>query len=421
MIINPTILEGTINIPSSKSEAHRAVICASLAKGGVSTITYVTMSKDIIATVNALVSLGADIKVVPSSNDYSTLQIGEMTKLETNVLIDCNESGSTLRFLIPLALSLYNNAAFTGSGRLVDRPLQVYFNMFNEFNIEYSHGDNFLPLNIRGSLKPHNYYLAGDISSQFISGIMLAMGLFDEPSSINITTSLHSKPYIDITQDIMAKFSANTNYNLSENKYTISGGGYKATDFCVMGDWSQVGYFLLAGTRSKIKINGLSKTSKQGDKVILDILNSMGANIYWQGDALVSDKATLKSSTVDVSQCPDLAPVVAAAMAIAKGKSKIIGGQRLRLKESDRIDSIVTTINSLGGNAQALDDGMIIQGVDTLQGAKVLCYNDHRIAMMIGALSVYCKGEINIIGHECVDKSYPNFWQDFINMGGEYE
>ena len=186
-----------------------------------------------------------------------------------------------------------------------------------------------------------------------------------------------------------------------------------------MGDWSHAGFLLLAGTKSKIAIAGLDKESKQGDKAIVDILKSMGANIYWENDILISESAQLSGKKIDVSQCPDLAPVIGAAMAIARGEGQIVGGQRLKIKESDRIQSVVETICRLGGSAKATDDGMIINGMDSLLGGEVSCYNDHRIAMMIGALSVYCTNGVEVDGHKCVAKSYPLFWQDFVSLGGK--
>ncbi|MEX1376650.1 MAG: 3-phosphoshikimate 1-carboxyvinyltransferase [Eubacteriales bacterium] len=417
MIISPNILNGTVNIPASKSEAHRAIICASFADGK-SSISNVTMSKDIKATINGLKNMGAEIEVAENEGS-AQVTVGSFKLVENNdIIIDCHESGSTLRFLIPIAASLYDKVTFTGKNRLVKRPLDVYFEIFRKNNIKYSHGEDYLPLTIERKLQCREYTAAGDISSQFITGIMLASAMTQKPVEIKIEGNLESKPYIDITQDVMKKYGVQSQYDEAENKYIIYGGGYKANDFKVMGDWSHAGFLLLAGTRSKITICGLDKDSRQGDKVIVDILKSMGANIYWDNDLLISEEANLTAKEVDVSQCPDLAPVIAGAMAIAKGKSKIVGGQRLKIKESDRIQSIVNTINSLGGSAQATDDGMIIEGVEMLSGGEVSCYNDHRIAMLTGALSSFCTEDIKVNGHECVDKSYPAFWEDFVKLGG---
>ena len=418
MRISPQLLGGTVNMPTSKSEAHRAIICASFAEGN-STISNVTMSEDIIATINCLRNLGAEIDVT-ESNGVAEVKIDKFTlRKNEEMVFDCSESGSTLRFLIPVAVSLYDKVTFTGRSRLVKRPLNVYFDIFDKHNIKYSHGEDFLPLTVEGRLDGDKFRMAGDISSQFITGIMLASGLKKHKTEIYITSKLESKPYVDITQDVMDKFQIQTEYVEAGNKYIVYGGEYKSQDFKVMGDWSHAGFLLLMGTKSKVSIAGLDKDSKQGDKAIVEILKSMGANIYWQDDMLISEKAALHGEKIDVSQCPDLAPVIGAAMSIAKGNSQIVGGERLKIKESDRIQSVVDTINNLGGSAKVTEDGMIIDGADNLSGGKVSCYNDHRIAMMIGALSVYCTGEITVDGHECVAKSYPKFWQDFVGLGGK--
>ena len=262
MKISPNILNGTVNIPSSKSEAHRAIICASFADGK-STITNVTLSQDIIATINGLKNMGAkiDIKENKADSGLATVEVGEFTLKENHdIIVDCNESGSTLRFFIPIAVSLYEKVTFTGSGRLVKRPLDVYFDLFKEHNIKYSHGDNFLPLKVEGKLDANVYEMAGDISSQFITGVMLARGIQKSQTEITITSKLQSKPYIDITQDVMDKFGVKSEYVKQKNKYIINSDGYKTIDyFKVMGDWSHAGFLLLAGTKSKIAIAGLDR------------------------------------------------------------------------------------------------------------------------------------------------------------------
>jgi len=418
--IQPATLNGTVKIPSSKSEAHRALICASFADGK-SVISNVTLSKDIIATINGLTSMGADIKAEGTADGGQVILKTDRFIKNSNeeALIDCNESGSTLRFMIPVVLSFFSKAKFTGGGRLPERSLEAYFKIFDKNNVKYKHGDAFLPLETEGILNADNYETSGDVSSQFITGLMLASGIKQIETHIKIINKLESKPYIDITQDIMDKFGVLTEYDEKSNTYTVKGGGYNARDFAVMGDWSHAGFWLLAGTKGRIEISGLDKNSKQGDQIIVDILNSMGANIYWDGDMLISEKASLNGADIDVSQCPDLAPVIAAAMAIAEGESRITGGERLKIKESDRIQSVVAVINNLGGNAEATDDGMIIKGSSSLSGGSVSCYNDHRIGMMAGALSAFCKGSVEINGHECVAKSYPDFWEDFKSLGGK--
>ena len=420
MNIMPHIPAGTVTIPSSKSEAHRAIICASFANGK-SRISNVTLSDDILATIEGLKALGAKIEVREEKGAKTAiLEIGQYAeKNNEDIVIDCNESGSTLRFLMPVAVSLYDKVTFIGSGRLIERPLDVYFELFDKNNVLYEHGESYLPLGTHGKLKADNFEIAGNISSQFVTGLMLAAGINKGSTQINIKGKLESEPYVEITRDIMEKFGVKNIYNAKESKYHIESNGYSSSEFIVGGDWSHAGFWLLLGTNSHIKIKGLDINSKQGDKAIVDILKSMGADIFWEGDVLVSRKAKLMSVQIDVSQHPDLAPVIAAAMAVAEGKSRISGGKRLKIKESDRIQSVVNTIINMGGSAEATEDGMIIEGKSNLSGGMVSCYNDHRVAMMAGALSVYCKGNVAVSGYECVAKSYPEFWEDFKRLGGK--
>lgn len=421
--IRPNLITGKIRIPPSKSASHRAIICACLAEKE-SHLVNLQLSDDIMSTIDAMRALGAQIECIKDidNDNYVKLTIIPIDINSINsdkVIIDCNESGSTLRFLIPIAIELFDEVTFHGKGKLPTRPLDVYFDIFDENGIDYDFKQEYLPLNIKGKFSKNSFNIKGDISSQFITGLLLWAPLTDKDIAINITTKLESKKYVDITLDIMSSFGIAVDFNEAQNRYNISGSSkYQSCDYHVEGDWSQAAFFLLMGVKSYIEISGLNRNSKQGDMEIINILNKMGANIYWKDDILISNGGTLNGIDVDVSQCPDLAPVIAAAMSAAVGESTITGGERLILKESNRIKAVADTLNKLGANVAPTDDGMIIEGVKVLKGNEVSCYNDHRIAMMIGAVSQFCEGDIIVHGEGCVNKSYPNFWEDFKNIGG---
>lgn len=426
MIIEPKTLSGHVTVPPSKSHAHRAIICAALSSNDT-IIHNVAMSEDINATISALRQLGAKIEVDNDTLHVSKFDINK--KITEHITIDCNESGSTLRFMIPIALVFADKVTFIGSGRLPKRSLQVYFDIFDKLDIKYSHGEDYLPLTVEGNLSKDSgdFYIRGDISSQFITGLLLAMGITNYNSSIYITTSLESKPYVDITQMVMEQYGVKALYseNKSDSKeftcaYNVSGMGYTSSGIDrVSGDWSQSGFHILAGLNGDITINGLDLSSPQGDKEIFNIIKQMDADICEKESSIICRKSKLKAIDVDVSDIPDMAVVIAGAMAVADGKSIITGAKRLRLKESDRIETVIATINSLGGQASADGDNIVIIGKDKLAGGKVKCHNDHRIAMLAGALSTYCENPVEIDDKDCVNKSYPDYWNDLISLGGK--
>ncbi len=262
--------------------------------------------------------------------------------ITTPITIDCNESGSTLRFMIPIAMCFAENVIFIGSGRLPKRSLQVFFDMFDELGIEYSHGEDYLPLTVKGSMPDtsSDFYLRGDVSSQFITGLLLAMGAKGSKGTIYITTPLESKPYVDITQEVMKQYGVDASFaiNKSDDKsytcsYSVDSSGYtsEGTD-TVSGDWSQSGFHILAGLNGDITIKGLNLNSPQGDKAIFDIIKDMGGDITLSGNDVICKKSKLKAIDVDVSDIPDMAVVIAGAMAVADGTSTITGAKRLRLK-----------------------------------------------------------------------------------------
>lgn len=414
VLINPGKLSGRVTIPSSKSICHRAVICAGLSEG-ISNIHNIFYSQDIEATSKAMESLDAQIS--REKDSILVKATGEM-KVKNNV-IDCNESGSTLRFLIPIAAVTGEKVEFTGRGRLIDRPLAAYYEIFDNQKLHYTNDNGKLPLTIEGKLIPGEYRVKGNISSQFISGLLFALPLLDGDSKIIITTPLESKPYVDLTIEMLKNFSVNVENNDYKEILIKGNQKYIAADYEVEGDFSQAAFWLTAGTLgADVVCQGLNMKSLQGDKVILDIIRDMGGKLSSEGSSVQSLPSPTRGSRIDVSQCPDLVPVLAVLAALSNGTTEIVNAGRLRIKESDRLRAISCELNKIGADVEEKPEGLLIRGREVLKGGTVNSWNDHRIAMALAIASIKCTGPIIIEDSECVKKSYPDFWEDFRRLGG---
>lgn len=412
--ITPTKLSGTIQVPPSKSLAHRAIIAASLAKG-ISRIDNIEYSKDIQATIKAMVSLGTTIE---QYDDYLIID-GTTTYTKQNCEIDCEESGSTLRFMVPISIVCSNKVHFTGRGNLGKRPLDTYYEIFDEQNIGYLYKQDILDLYINGKLKPDCFKIPGNISSQFITGLLFALPLLDGDSTIKITSPLESKGYIDLTLQILNQYGIKV-INHDYQKFEIPGNQkYYPHNYRVEADFSQAAFFLVAGAiGNDVVLTDLNLDSLQGDKMILDYLAAMGAKINVVSDGIKVISDNLSAIKVDASQCPDVIPVLSVALALANGKSEVVNARRLRIKECDRIVATTTQINQIGGKVQELDEGMIINGIKEFDGGNCKSFADHRIAMMLAIAVTRCNRPIILDNMECVEKSYPSFWQDYQSLGG---
>ncbi len=413
--ITPHQLRGTVTAPPSKSMAHRAIICAALARGN-STISNLTYSDDINATIGAMRALGADITTYPDHAVVNGSGIFGTGRAEIN----CNMSGSTLRFTVPLALAGGVSAHFTGADSLGKRPLNDYYAIMDSQGIAYSYQPVRLDLSVSGQLVPGVFTLPGDVSSQYITGLLLALPLLGGDSVIDITTPLQSKGYVDLTLQMLAEFGVSVE-NQNYEKFIINGNQkYTSHDYRVEGDYSGAAFFLCAGALgSDVTVQSLNPASLQGDKAILDILSQTGCTVTWVGDSVTVKKtAPLHPVTVDGRQCPDIIPVAAMVAATANGSSCFTGCHRLKIKECDRLVATALGLNTLGAQVNYSDDGMDITGTECFIGGSVLAYSDHRMAMTFAIASVASQGEIIIDDKECVSKSYPNFWQDFTHLGG---
>lgn len=414
VIVKPHKLSGDVVIPPSKSLSHRAIIAASLASGK-SVISNVLYSKDILATIGAMRACGANIV---EYDNYLEITGSKVIRKEN--VIEANESGSTIRFMIPIALVNSEPVTFTGKNNLVKRPLDTFLEIFDKQGIQYSKKEDYLPLEVNGGLKPGDFYIRGDISSQFITGLLYALPLLDGNSTIYITTNLESKGYVDLTLDMLKKFNIEIE-NINYQKFIVKGNQeYKPCDYTIEGDFSQSAFFLVADTLgADITLHAMNPLSHQGDKKIIQDILDLGGKITFNEDKLKAYPTKTKGCVIDFSQSPDLGPALSVLGALSKGTTEFINASRLRIKECDRITCMKEELEKLGAQIVENPDGMVILGVDKLNGGVVDSHNDHRVAMALAMASLKAKDNIKILNAECVSKSYPNFWEVFESIGGE--
>ena len=413
VVYKPFVPSGEVTVPPSKSDVHRAIICAALAKGK-SVISPVALSNDIKATISCVEALGAKTQM----KENSLIVDGSTLFENKKALLDCGESGSTLRFFIPVAALGGVNATFVGHGKLPERPIGIFTEALPKKGVECKTQGG-LPLEISGVLQSGKYEVPGNVSSQFISGLMFALPLLDGDSDIVLTSPIESVGYIDMTIYTMAQFGVEvirTDYG-----WHINGNqNYKAFDYTTDGDWSQAAFFMVAGAiNGDVTVKGVNKNSAQGDKKIAEILKDFGAEVEWNDTSVRVKKGELKALTIDAKQIPDLVPILSVCASFAEGTTKIINAERLRIKECDRLKASSELINNLGGNVKEFADGLEIDGVKSLKGGSVDGYNDHRMVMSAGICAANVEGEIECSYALSINKSYPDFYIDYNNIGGK--
>lgn len=423
--IIPSKLKGKVLVPSSKSMGHREIICAGLAEG-TSIVDNISMSKDIEATCRCLEALGVKIETVASSFAGRTaLKITGTGKIFANSsAVDCGESGSTLRFFIPLGAILGEPFTFVGHGKLVSRPLQAYYDIFSEQGIDHTNESGQLPLTVNGRLQAGTYRLPGNVSSQFVSGLLFALPLLEGDSVIELTSSLESASYVDMTLSCLAKYGIKI-INENHQRYFVPGSQrYQAHNSNVEGDWSQASFWAVGGALGQsVTCEGVDFDVLQGDRAIVDIMKSMGAVLHKDGFDLHIESGCTYGTIIDAADCPDIIPILTVLAAVSKGRTEIINAVRLRLKECDRLAAMTTELNKLGAAVTELPEGLIIEGKpDGLKGgAEVDAWNDHRIAMSLAIAAQCCREPIVLTGAGSVSKSYPEFWRDYEAVGGKIE
>ena len=393
-LILPGTLRGSVTLPPSKSEVHRALICAALCEGET-TVLCRSPADDIAATAGGLRALGAAV-------DYrdEKYYVNKILPAERAVM-DCGESGSTLRFLLPLAAALGIETEFLCRGRLAERPMEPLLEVLNANGCTvFSRGDAFL---LRGRLQPGCYGLDASASSQFLTGLLLALPLLPG-GSIKLLGFLTSKDYVNLTAAVMARFGVEA--GCTDGAYTAAGAYCSPGSYAPEGDWSAAANWLTAkALGSAVTVDGLNPESLQGDRAVTGLITAI-----CRGGAVI-----------DAGNVPDLVPPLTVLAALTPGETRFTNASRLRQKESDRLASLTAMLQALGGDCAETADGLIIRGVPSLRGGTVDSCGDHRIAMAAAVAATVCREPVALLGAECVTKSYPAFWSDFAELGGKAE
>lgn len=392
--IAPGTLSGTVSAIASKSIAHRLLICAALA-GQPDAVCSPGISRDVEATKACLLALQKSGKAV----------------------LPCGESGSTLRFMLPIAAALGREADFLMEGRLPQRPMTALEEQLTAHGLTICRPEPSI-LRISGRLTPGEYVLPGNVSSQFVTGLLFALPLLEAPSTLRITGKLESAPYVELTLDALSQFGVQVKrlpdgFFVEPQAYTCKGA------VSVEGDWSNAAFWLCAGAISgSVTVTGLRLDSLQGDRHILELLEDFGASVTRTEQAVTVKPGTLRPLAIDVMEIPDLAPILSIVAAACPGDTRIYGGKRLRLKESDRIEAVCRLLASLGAEAEETEDGLIIHGGRPLSGGTADSVGDHRIAMSAAIGAVLCQNPVTVLGAEAVAKSDPQFWEVYETMKG---
>lgn len=392
LTVYPSRLEGSVRVPSSKSHLHRLLIASALSEKPTD-LSYSGAGEDIEATARCLEALGAVIRRTDGSCTVTPVNRHE------NSLLDCGESGSTLRFLLPVAAALGLQSRFTGSGRLPQRPIAPLVKALNAHGAEII-GET-LPLELRGRLRGGRYEIPGNISSQFVSGLLFALPLCGEDSEIVLTSPLASAAYADMTAACLRTFGIEI--HATKEGYSVRGEQryLSPTSISAEGDWSAAAFWLAANfLGSRVRAEGLSFDSKQPDRAAEELFSRVGG-------------------TVDIGGCPDLLPVFAVCAGRREVVTRVTGGARLRLKESDRLASAAAMLNALGAHAVETEDGLLIEGVRSYRSCEVNGFSDHRVVMAAAVAALGADGPVTISDCESVSKSYPAFFDDFERLGGK--
>ncbi len=402
--IYPSKLIGTVNAPSSKAYSQRMIIAAALAEG-VSEISNITVSNDISVSAAAMEALGANI-----FNENGTFTVKGIKTPPQKAEIDCCESGATLRFVIPIAAALGTESTFLGRAKLPQRPITPYLREFPPKGVTFEPQGG-LPLHMTGKLTAGEYRMEGDISSQFITGLLYALPLCDGDSVVKMTSHLQSKPYVDMTISALENFGITIEETEKDGlpEYHIKGGQkYRPCNISVEGDYSQAAFFYVAAALgSEIEIKNLDPNTAQGDKAIVDIIRSCGSE--------------MRPFTADVGDIPDLVPILTVLGCFTKGTSRIVNAARLKIKESDRLADVARQLNAIGGKVTAGDDFLEMQPIEKFTGGTVDSCHDHRIVMSAAIAALSSDSPVIIKGAEAVNKSYPRFFEDFKSLGGRFE
>lgn len=415
--IHKSDVRGKVTVPSSKSLSHRVLLASLLSKDDTK-IYNLLDCEDTRATISIMEALGKKIIY----KDGYHLVTNSDKKLDNNVLLNANESGSTLRFIIPI-LSLYEGKhTITGTKKLLSRPLDVYKYLYEKEGLLFNLTEDFLE--VEGKLKGGNYEVRGDVSSQFITGLLFTLPLLSMDSKITITGKYESKSYVDLTIEVLNHFGIEIKED--KNVYYIKGNQeYKAKDYTVSGDYSQMAFWAVLGTiNNDLEISGMTEISKQGDKEIVNILKLSANNIEYSNNNYYIKKSLVDNLNIDLSMIPDLGPILGVLCTKAKGKNRIYNAERLKFKESDRLNAINTELKKMNVKCEVMDSTLFIEKCDDIKCLETIdSHNDHRIFMALAVLGTISSNGVRINDEKCINKSYPNFLNDLQNLGVvvEYE
>lgn len=421
MKFHPAALSGAVCAPASKSESHRLMICAGLTAGTTQLEGYMA-SADMDATRRCLTALGADIT---QQGDVLTV-CGHARKAKALPVMDCGESGSTLRFFVPIALAMTGGATFRMHGRLGQRPMEVYRDLFVPRGVNWYMGigaDGAAELTVRGHMEAGQYVLPGNVSSQFVSGLMFALPLLEGESTLTVLPPVESAGYILMTLDALRR----SGIALEETgpfSWRIKGNQrYSAHSGRLSGDYSQAAVLLCAGALgASVTVSGLAPDTTQGDRAVLKHLTALGAEVTEGPNGVQVQGGNLRGATLDLHDCPDVAPMLALVCQLSAGESRLNGCGRLRLKECDRLAATVAMLNAMGGNAAIDGDAMVIRGVNHLKGgAEVDVCNDHRMVMLAAVAATRCLEPLTFSGAQALNKSWPEFLDVYRSLGGIVE
>ena len=421
-LIHSADLKGVIPAIASKSFAHRLLIAAALADQP--TVVHCPLrSEDILATVRVLSALGAEIVDQGDRFDVTPITMSRRG-LQTNALLDCGESGTTARFILPIIAALGHGGALTGHGRLPQRPLSPLYEVLVDHGLKLSPQGTF-PLTVKGQLVAGDYVIAGNVSSQFVGGLLFALSITEGRSTLTLTETIESAPYIRMTLDVLRLFGVDVMVSDDERVYRIVGQKTLKSprDVTVEADWSNAAFWLAAGAvgSKPITLSGITSQSSQGDRAVLEILCRLGAKVDQNlvARTITVSPAPLKGQVIDAAQIPDLVPILSIVAACAEGTTTFVNAGRLRIKESDRLETTGNMLRALGVEVDVLPEGLVVHGRGQFTSATVSGANDHRIVMSAAIAALRTQGVVTIEGAQAVRKSYPHFFEDFSRLGGQ--
>lgn len=414
--IAPSTCSGHVVIPPSKSMAHRAIICAALANG-TSVIKNVAYSQDIKTTIAGMQQLGADIRM--EENQVTVTGIKNFTAADKEVF--CCESGSTLRFFIPIFSLCNQEISFTGQGRLLQRPQKVYEDLFHAQGLPFEQDAS--KITIRKCLQPGDITLQGDVSSQFISGLLFTLPLLKKDSTIHILPPFESRSYVDLTLQMLETYGIHVSFTDDLTIHIPGNQQYRACDYTIEGDYSQLAFFaVLAALNNDLTITGVHHDSKQGDKKILSILKDFGVRMEAVDNGYRIFKSSLQGCSIDLADCPDLGPILTVLAMYSPGNTNIFHAGRLRIKESDRIEAMEQELHKFGVDIHSTEDEIFITGGSAYTcNTELSAHNDHRIVMALSVAAACANKPCTIDGAQAINKSYPTFFDDLKAIGGKVE